>query len=42
MALEKLHCSFVFFGGTAGLECAEVSSLAGLRVLFAGKQSVFA
>jgi hypothetical protein len=42
MTLEKLHCSFVFLGGSARLERPEISSFAGFRVLFTGEQSIFA
>jgi hypothetical protein len=42
MALEELDCSFVLLGRAPGLERTEISSLAGLRVLFSGEQSVFA
>jgi hypothetical protein len=42
MALEKLHCSFVFLGGAARLERPEIPSFASFRVFLTGEQSIFA
>src|SRR5579871_5161108 len=39
---EILHRAFVFFGGCARLERAEVTALAGLRIDLAGVKPVFA
>jgi hypothetical protein len=38
--LEVLNVAFVFFGGCAGLERAEVSAFSRLRIYFAGVQAI--
>jgi hypothetical protein len=42
MPFEKLNGAFVFLSGGAALECAQVSSLAGLGVLLSRIQTVTA
>jgi hypothetical protein len=36
LPFEKLHSSFVFFGGLEGRECAEIPPFAGFGIFLSG------